>query len=465
MPRVRVGWVGTGDRTGLATDQLPRLRELSKELPFELIPFSGEVKSRQVAEEAASSFAEQGVDLVLFQCQGFSADGETIVPFTEIGARLAIWAIPEPAREGPLPLNSLTGFNLFSSVVGSYLREKNISVKWFYGDAHDDLFLNRFEVTVRALAAVKDISTAKVALVGGIAPGFVNLSFSQERIKRQLGARIDEIDIKEVFDRAQGYTSEVTEALASDILKKATSSTAPAESVSKSARVIMALQDTLAKGGYDALAVSCWPAFGKEMGIFPCLAFGWLNDMGVIVSCEGDVMGALSMLALGRAADDRAMLMDLVEVDTTENAVVWWHCGVGLPSYADAEGLRLITYPSYVPPGAEPRPMPGAAVDMYFRPQPATVLRLTNDGSQALIVSADIIEGPDRAHTGVRGWFGNLSLAGEPVTPLEMLDAVVRYGVEHHYAIVRGSVAEAMIEFAHWMGIEVITKKPYTNYL
>jgi len=465
MSRIKIGWVGTRDRTGLAPDPLPRLRELSKRLPFDLISYSEDVSSRQATQEAAAAFAQAEVDLVLMQCRSFVSDGEAIIPFTEIDARLAMWAIPEPRREGPLPLNSLTVFNLFTSVIGSYLRDRSIPVKWLYGHVDDPLFLARFEVTVRALAALKGVKGAKVALVGGIAPGFVNLSYHKERVERTLGIQIEEIEIQDVFDRAKGYASQPVEALVEEITGRAKSSTTPPETVDATARSILALQDTLSQGGYDALAVSCWPAFQKEMGIFPCLAFGWLNDTGVVVSCEGDLLGAIGMLALNHAADDQAMLMDLVEIDQAENAVVWWHCGVGLPSYADVEGFRLITYPTYLPPGAEPRPMPGVAVDMRFQPQPATILRLTDDGNKALIVSADIIEGPDRAHTGVRGWFGNLALAGIPVTPVELLDAVVRHGVEHHYAIVRGSVAEAMIEFAHWMGIEVIAKKPYTNYL
>ena len=109
--------------------------------------------------------------------------------------------------------------------------------------------------------------------------------------------------------------------------------------------------------------------------------------------------------------------------------------------------------------------MPGVIVDMRFQPQPATILRLTNDGREALVASANIISGPDRGHTGVRGWFGDLTLAGVPVTPFEFLDAVVRHGVEHHYAIVRGRLEGPLMEFAHWLGIGVIEKKKYTDYL
>ena len=465
MLKIKVGLVRTNDRTGLAPDPLPPLQDLSSRLPFQLIDYPDPVSDPQAAKEAAAVFAEQGVDLVLLLCQGFTIHGELVIPLVEFGARLAIWAIPEPKNEGPLPLNSMTAFNLFTSVLGNTLRDRHIKFKWLYGNADSPVFQDRFEVTVRAIAALKAVQDAHIAVVGGVAMGFVNLNYDKADVEAKLGVHVDEIDLQGVFKQAKTYPQEQVQELVAEIEGRASSSSVTDEMMDTSARTILALQDTLDKESYDALAVSCWPAFQEDMGIFPCMAYGWLNDTGTIVSCEGDMLGAVAMLALSRAAADKAMLMDMVALNEDENAIMWWHCGVGLPSYADDAGYGLMTYPSYTPPGAEPRPMPGVAVDLKFRPQPATVLRLTDDGQQALIISADIVQGPDRGFTGVRGWFTNLTIGSEPATPLEVLDAVVRHGIEHHYAIVRGDVSEAMIEFAHWMGIEVIRKKPYTNYL
>ena len=89
------------------------------------------------------------------------------------------------------------------------------------------------------------------------------------------------------------------------------------------------------------MAVACWTRFQERLDIFPCMAYGYLCDHGYPVACEGDLLGLISMIMLSGATQKRAALMDMVQVDPEFGGVVWWHCGIGLPSYANENGMKI----------------------------------------------------------------------------------------------------------------------------
>ena len=45
---------------------------------------------------------------------------------------------------------------------------------------------------------------------------------------------------------------------------------------------------------YVAIAGKCWPAFQTQFGFVPCYVNSRLTAMGIPVSCEVDIYGALS---------------------------------------------------------------------------------------------------------------------------------------------------------------------------
>ena len=98
---------------------------------------------------------------------------------------------------------------MYSGIIGHYLKDYNIPIKWFFGDVEDPLFRGRLAVTVRALRAIKNLKASKVALIGGIAPGFDDL-YDDERtlIRRFDGIRINRLhEYSEVRDRAVAYSA------------------------------------------------------------------------------------------------------------------------------------------------------------------------------------------------------------------------------------------------------------------
>lgn len=90
-----------------------------------------------------------------------------------------------------------------------------------------------------------------------------------------------------------------------------------------SARIYMAYRDFIRENRYDALAVSCWPKFQEDFEYSVCSVVGQLNDEGTVVACEGDVLSAISMLALRYLAGEQpVMLMDLGAFDPADDSLL-----------------------------------------------------------------------------------------------------------------------------------------------
>ena len=94
------------------------------------------------------------------------------------------------------------------------------------------------------------------------------------------------------------------------------------EKMEINARYALAYEAFARERGYDALAVSCWPKFQDDSMYSICAVVGELNDRGIVTSCEGDLVSAVSMLFLKYIADDITMLMDMSAVDIRDDTVI-----------------------------------------------------------------------------------------------------------------------------------------------
>ena len=62
---------------------------------------------------------------------------------------------------------------------------------------------------------------------------------------------------------------------------------------------------------FVAIAGKCWPAFQTQFGFVPCYVNSRLTSMGIPVSCEVDIYGALSEFIGTVVSDDIVTLLDI----------------------------------------------------------------------------------------------------------------------------------------------------------
>jgi L-fucose isomerase-like protein len=447
---------------------IPEMKKISERLDFDLVVLEEPLVNCKDSEEAKRKLIDNNIDFLLIQLTTFSS-GDIIGPLAETGVKIGLWAIPEITEDGAIPLNSFCGMNMFSSIIGQYI-DNNIKYKWFYGDIGDELFINRLIITVKAIGAIKNIKGSKIALIGGIAPGFNDLYFDERKAKAKLGITINRLyEFSDIKDRAISYKDNEVKQIIDEMHEEARCVTADAKSaMSKTARVYKAFEDFIKENDYKSIAISCWPKYRKELGIVVCSIIGRLLDKDYIAACEGDVDSAISMMILKYLAGDTyaPMLMDLSRLDFKTDSILMWHCGSAPSIFADSKGVCLAGHykPGKKVAGADDIKV-GTVGDMYFKNQQATIARLTWEYEKMMVFSGEFIDKGDRSYDGSRGWLSNIKINGESVELKDLVNTIMVQRFQHHYPIVAMNVEKELMEFMSWLDIMPVAIVKYKDYL
>lgn len=462
MGKLNVGFVGCYDtdfNVGFALKGLKRsietLEKLGKEKDFNFYPVREGVFNRDGAVKAKKELEDKKVDFVLIQNSSF-APGEIILPLAAMNARLGLWAVSEPTEEGPLPLNSFCGMNLYGSIIGYYLKDYNIKFKWFFGYPKDKLFLDRFTLTLKVLSGLKSLSQSRLALIGGIASGFYDLYFDERSLRSKFGIAVFNHGLDEVLQKVKEYKESRVAQILGEIKNEGMNKNVELKYLQKGARVYLALEEIAKENDYQALAISCWPKFQSEYQFDVCSTLGRLNQNHIVASCEGDVVSALSMLLLNYLNHQQSTLMDLVKFDTSDNSLLMWHCGPTAQCWANKERVKYSTH--YIDKF-------GVINDMVFQPQPLTIMRTTQEGREMLLVKGDILASNKKSYDGSRGWVGNLKQKGKRISALDFINTILIHRFPHHFPIASGELVNELLEVCNWLDIEPLKVIPYHNYL
>lgn len=471
MERVRIGLTGAvhpnmpGDDAGLYTTVIDRMTALADTLGFDLSVFRELLRTEDDGRKARDFMDGERVDFTLL----FNASlpyGRVILPLARVRSRLGLWSVPEPTRDGVLQLNSFCGTNMLGSIVGNYLRHHRIRFKWFYGLPGSDQFLERFRVTLRALQALKRLSTARVAQIGGLADGFENLYFDERILEARFGTSLQtRFTVEEIVQRAGKIPERDVAAEVQNVREegKLDPRVLRTEHVDRSTRVFLALRDFARENGFDALALSCWSRFQQVYGVAVCAAMSRLNQLGVVVPCEGDVTSAVMMLAMNAMNGSRAALNDLVAFDEEDRSLNLWHCGVAPACWADASGVTWDNHFNIGRYQGETWQGDGVVASMAFKPGAVTVASLNDAFDNLFLLTGDVME--KRGFAGSSGWVNHLAVNGQPLDLPTLINTILVQRVNHHYPTAFGDLTAELNELAAWTGISVLDPVPYRPYL
>lgn len=470
MEKLRIGYAGVAlssyfaEEHGQYSRAIKGLEALSEAWDFEFFPIRHGLTDVPMAEAAARELADHKIDFLLLQNATCSL-GEQILPLSRAAPRLGLWATPDPYQEGDIQLHSLVSMNHYASILKRYLKHQESPYKWFYGHVEDAKFQKRLGITVRALTAIKHMSNAKIGWIGGLSPGFYNMMFDERKLMARFGTRVAAHEMGELIALAKTYDAGKVTAVAQEIKAGASEVRVTDARMGKGSRIYLALKELAEKNGYSALAVECWPKFQTMYGMAPCMAYSWLgSEDGMAVACEGDVLGATSMLLLnyltGKAGS--STLLDMTAVDPNSNSLLMWHCGVSPRHFANADGIKWVDHTTL---GRKSDTTYGVAGDQVFAPQETTITYVSDDAQRLLVLHSQIIERDVKGFDGTRGWFTQFSLNQEPIDMWDLVNTLAVRGQEHHYAVGQGNVTNELLEIAAWLKMETVNKIPYRDYV
>jgi L-fucose isomerase-like protein len=428
-----------------------------------LIPNS-KIYSAENAESVVRQMNAESVDLTLLLSASV-ANGDAIKPFAGLTSRIGLWSLPEAEQTGFLPMNSFCGTMVMAGMLGTYLRDQQISFKWFYDYPSTSFFQERFSVTIAALRAIKTLRQSRIGCVGPLVTGFDHLAVDEALIKARFGTTVSRVHaVEEVVELADRIDADRVQAEVNQILSEGRlSAKVSQDALARFARLNLALVDLAEAHHYDALAISCWSRLQQLFGVVACGSISRLNQAGLVASCEADIDGAIGMLIDRAMCGSPATLVDLVSLDPTDESLNLWHCGPAPRCLADEHGLEWDEHFDMGECREGEWCGLGAVASLRFKPGRITLSRISSKLQQLYAMTATVIDKP--SYQGSSGWVRDYAMQGQKPTLKDLMSMVYNYRLDHHMTVGYGDHEAAYLEFAHWLGLDICQPTTYVTHM
>ncbi|HEX7008502.1 MAG TPA: hypothetical protein VF184_00880 [Phycisphaeraceae bacterium] len=234
-----------------------------------------------------------------------------------------LWATPERPDADRVTACSLVGTHCFASILRQYGR----SSEMLAADPRSPEASARLAAALRVAQAALRLREARIGLVGGAAPGFLNMLADPFELAAAIGAQLVVFGLEAFcnlvsqqepdtvaadMQRVREIGLHLTDGLCDIALKM-------------SSRYYLAIRQLMSQERLDALALRCWPELPERFGHWPYLAMARLASEGHIVALEGDVDGALTCLAGSSMGAGPGFITDWLEHD--DHRATLWHPG------------------------------------------------------------------------------------------------------------------------------------------
>lgn len=385
------------------------------------------------AQKAGKQLAKKLID-GLICISGTFALGHLVLELNKrTDCPILLWGLEElPYDGGKIRLNSVCGINLNASNLYK-AGVKNYHV--IIGNKID-------EDWVDALRIFKGFSEAHIGIIGSRAQGFFNLDVDELDLYNKLGILIDYFQMSEILNQQIDYhdLSKRKEQIES-IFDVSTISTYQIEKV---AELIVRFDTFLKKNSLTAIAIRCWPEFAETFGISPCAAMSVLQSEGKILTCEGDILGSLSMIAHSSIGGETPFLADFSQVNLKENFGLLWHCGVAAYNLWDRKCVRSLD--TYFAGGK------GVTADFVMKSGDISLLRIdyAPPNEYRMFLQQGKAIPMDKE---LKGTYAKVVFKEDIHT---VLKKIIDNGIAHHISVVYGNFIKPLEIFAKLIGWKVI---------
>lgn len=391
-------------------------------------------------EQITRQFRSREVDVLVMVYGAFTGDDVASWFWEELHVPIIFWAPYEVPfeKDERLYANALCAMTMNAAAV----RKLGAVYHTVYGSKEDERAALAVKRLLMAYHTVKALRHTSLGLLGYRPTAFYNCTFDESLIRKTFGVRMEETDLKVIFDRMEQLPESAWRADMAAMEQAFDTTKLPDGHLENHAKLYLALKQVMGEQRYDFAVIKCWPEMGN-LHTTPCAVLGRLADDGVMIGCEGDVDAELAQITQTYLTGQPSFITDLINVDETENRITFWHCGNAAPSLANPDyELQLRNHPLAGQ---------GTAFWGALKPGPVTIARFCNiDGAYKLFLLKGEAVPMDRY---TRGIMVNVHVE-RPVR--EILDQIIAEGVAHHYSIVWSDVAAEMKQVCRLLQIPVI---------
>lgn len=443
--RLNVGFVTT--YSGRWPDELPKKRNqeygdwLEENLPsVHVVRASMLGCNREAVEQITKEFKSQEVDIIVMLYGAFTGDDVAAYLTEMLKTPILLWAPYEVPfeKDDRLYSNALCSMTMNAAAI----RKLGAVYHTVYGSKEDERAAAKVKDLLMAYHTVKHLSHTNLGLLGYRPTAFYNCSFDESLIRRTFGVKIEETDLKVVFDKMDALPKEQWEADMAGMSETYDTTKLPEGHLENHSKLYLALKEVMAEQKYDFATIKCWPEMGN-LHTTPCAVLGRLADDGINIGCEGDVDAELTQMAEYYLTGKPSFITDMINIDEKENVMTFWHCGNAAPSLCNPDYEVQIRN----------HPLAGQGTAFYgaLKPGPVTVARFCNlDGGYKLFLMKGEAVPMDRYTKGI---MVNVKVE-RPVR--DVIEGIIEEGVPHHYSIVWEDVADRMKAVCGLLKIPVI---------
>lgn len=314
--------------------------------------------------------------------------------------------------------------------------------------------------------AVIGLSQLKIISFG---PRPLNFLACNAPIKQlyNLGVEIEEnseLDLFEAFKKHEG--DERIPDVVKDMEKELGSGNNKPEILPKLAQYEITLLDWVKehKGyrKYVAIAGKCWPAFQTQFGFVPCYVNSRLTGMGIPVSCEVDIYGALSEFIGTCVSSDAVTLLDInntVPKDMYEESIkdkfeytqkdtfMGFHCGNTTSKKLAACSMKH----QMIMARTLPEEVTQGTLEGDIAPGDITFFRLQSTADNTLrgyIAQGEVLPVATKS-------FGAIGIFAIPQMGRFYRHVLIEGNYPHHGAVAFGHFGKALYEVFKYIGVDV----------
>ncbi len=298
---------------------------------------------------------------------------------------------------------------------------------------------------------VNGLRSARFGQMGARPAAFITVRYS-EKLLQQAGISVESIDLSEIFGRAARLAdndASVSAKLA-EIQNYVGTTGIPEDALLRMAKFAVVFEGWVAEHELNGTAVQCWTSMEEFYGVVPCTVMSMLSNKLIPSACETDIAGLVGMYAMVLASGMPSALLDWNNNygDDPDKGVVF-HCS-NLPQDVFG-GEATMDYQAIIAGSVGKENTYGTVVGQ-IKPTPLTYCRVSTDDEMGRIRvylgEAEITDDPVDT-------FGGYGVIRVPRLQ-KLLHYICANGFEHHVAVNRGQVADALYEaFANYLDWDV----------
>lgn len=306
--------------------------------------------------------------------------------------------------------------------IKSFLDQKGKRSLLIAGEPEE--MLGQIKTYARYFEAERRLRKMKLGVIGKPSDWLIASDANYRDVKKKLGVELVNVPMKEFLD---AYDERVSPE--SELTKRFLEKTNRRADLRKALYVYTALKKVCAKNKLSGFTLRCFDLL-KSRQMTSCLAYGVLNDEGIIAACEGDVPTMLTMALIEALYDMPSFMANPAEIDVKRGTALFAHCTCPLSM------TKSYTLGTHFESGL------GFGIRGKFAKTKMTLCKISPDLSKIRALSCRVYDNPVRA---------DLCRSQILIRFDDEIDCLLKSPYGNHCVFVNGDKAKDVIAFYSYL--------------